>query len=133
MPPEATHSLHPLAPDADNPALGDAERDQLAEALGRHYVEGRLDADQLDQRLEMVYRARSAQQARPALADLAPLQPKTGRPRRRGRRRHGESSVPQAGWLPSTERFRDPTTRRVMRVWVDPGDGARHYIAESDA
>jgi hypothetical protein len=27
------------------------------------------------------------------------------------------------------ERFRDPRTGRVMRVWIDPG-GARRYVAE---
>jgi len=131
VPPEETQSRHPPR-GAETTALGDRDRNRLAEALGRHYVEGRLDADQLDQRLEMAYQARSAQQARQAMVNLPPLQPQ-GRPRRRGRRRHGESSVPQAGWLPSTERFRDPTTQRVMRVWVDPGDGARHYIAETDS
>ena len=45
-------------------------------------------------------------------------------------RRHGEASVPAAGWQPTEESFRDPSTGRMMRVWVDPVDGSRHYIAE---
>jgi hypothetical protein len=45
-----------------------------------------------------------------------------------GLRRHGESSVPAAGWQPTEESFRDPSTGRIMRVWVDPADGSRHYV-----
>jgi len=131
VPPEGTPSFH-RALQAGTVAVGDSDREHLAEALGRHYVEGRLDAEQLGQRLELVYRAQSAQQVAQAMVDLPPLELDT-RPRRRGRHRHGEASAPQAGWLPSTERFRDPTTQRVMRVWVDPTDGARHYVAEAGA
>ncbi len=45
-------------------------------------------------------------------------------------RRHGESDVPSEDWKRTDEVFRDPTTRRFMRVWVDPRDGSRHYVAE---
>lgn len=31
---------------------------------------------------------------------------------------------------PTDERFEDPTTRRRMRVWLDPGSGERRYVAE---
>jgi hypothetical protein len=31
---------------------------------------------------------------------------------------------------PTEERFEDPTTRRRMRVWVDPTSGERRYLAE---
>ena len=44
-------------------------------------------------------------------------------------RGHGEAEKPQPDWQPTSERFRDPRTRAVLRVWVDPG-GARHYVAE---
>lgn len=108
--------------------LADADREQVARALGRHYVDGRLDADALDERLETVYRAESRAEAGAALADLPPLAPPPRR-RRRGRR-HGESSVPEAGWVPTSERFVDPTTDRVMRVWIDPGDGSRRYVPD---
>ncbi len=110
--------------------LGDADRDRLVEALGRHYVEGRLDSDALSERLDVVYRAYSAEQAAGAMVDLPPLAAPAS-PRRR-RRRHGEAASPEAAWRPTTERFRDPTTRRVMRVWVDPVDASRHYVAERD-
>ncbi len=108
---------------------GDADRERLAAALGRHFAEGRLDADALDERLDIVYGADAHAQAAGALAGLPPL----GEPVRRRwwwGRRHGETKGPETGWVPSTERFRDPTTRRIMRVWVDPVNGERHYIAE---
>jgi hypothetical protein len=47
-----------------------------------------------------------------------------------GIRRHGESDRAQPGWRATDEVFRDPTTDRIMRVWVDPADGSRHYVPE---
>ena len=47
-----------------------------------------------------------------------------------GLRRHGESPNPQLGWDPTEEVFRDPSTDRIMRVWVDRKDGSRHYVPE---
>lgn len=100
----------------------------MAAALGRHYTEGRIDTDELSRRLDLAY----ADDAAGALADLPPLAAAAPPQRRRWwGARHGESDQPQPGWLPTTERFVDPTTSRVMRVWVDPADGARHYVAEA--
>ena len=120
--------------------MGDDERDGLAEALGHHYVAGRLDAEALTARVEAVYGAEFRDEAEAALADLpAPDRRAPARragPRRRGRRRrrgHGESEQAQPGWRPTPERFRDPTTDRIMRVWIDPADGQRHYVAEGPA
>lgn len=45
-------------------------------------------------------------------------------------RRHGESATPKGGWRPTDEVFIDATSNRRMRVWVDPGDGSRHYVPE---
>jgi len=45
-------------------------------------------------------------------------------------RRHGESPGPEEGWTRTEEVFRDPSTDRIMRVWVDPKDGSRHYVPE---
>jgi hypothetical protein len=39
--------------------------------------------------------------------------------------------VPHAGWRPTNERFRDPKTNRVMRVWEDPA-GTRHYVPDDE-
>jgi hypothetical protein len=100
----------------------------VASALGRHYAEGRLDTGGLSDRLDRVFSARSREEAARTLADLPPLDTSAAR---RSRRRHGEADQPHAGWIPTTECFRDPTSRRIMRVWVDPGDAGRHYVPES--
>jgi hypothetical protein len=42
-------------------------------------------------------------------------------------RRHGEVAKPEADLTPTDEVFNDPSTNRVMRVWVD-GVGKRYYI-----
>jgi hypothetical protein len=107
----------------------DVARDHLAAALGRHYAAGRLDTGALDERLGRLYGAATVADASDVLADLPALVEPAPRRHRRGRR-HGEAASPDAGWLPTTERFRDPTTRRIMRVWLDPTDGGRHYVAE---
>jgi hypothetical protein len=49
---------------------------------------------------------------------------------RRVRRGHAHADQPAAGWIPTDERFRDPTSRAIMRVWIDPADQTRHYIPE---
>jgi hypothetical protein len=123
------------SPDGAPIRLSDAERDALAEALGRHYVEGRIDADALNARVDAVYAAELRDEARAAVADLpAPTGtlPPPAKPvgRRWLRRRHGEADVARPGWRPTPERFQDPTTQRIMRVWIDPVDGARHYVPE---
>jgi hypothetical protein len=42
----------------------------------------------------------------------------------------GEDQVPQAPFQPTDETFLDPTTRRRMRVYLDPRTGERRYHAE---
>ncbi len=46
-------------------------------------------------------------------------------------RRHRESDRPGPGWRPTEEVFNDPSTNRVMRVWLDES-GERHYVRETD-
>ena len=50
-----------------------------------------------------------------------------------GLHRHGESAVAAGDWDRTDEVFRDPSTGRVMRVWLDPVDGTRHYVPEPGA
>ncbi|MDQ1723505.1 MAG: hypothetical protein QOG52_533 [Frankiaceae bacterium] len=45
-------------------------------------------------------------------------------------RRHGEQDRAQAHWQRTDEVFVDPSTNRLMRVWVEPGTGVRHYVAD---
>lgn len=47
-----------------------------------------------------------------------------------GLRRHGETDLPAGDWQRTDEVFRDPTSGRLMRVWVDPLDGSRHYVPD---
>jgi hypothetical protein len=45
-------------------------------------------------------------------------------------RRHGQSDHAAMTWRPTDESFRDPSSGTIMRVWVDPADGSRHYVPE---
>jgi hypothetical protein len=102
-----------------------APEDEIAAVLGRHYVADRFDAGELDRRLDLAF----AGDTSAALDGLPPLAAEAP-PRRRWSRRHGESGTTQPSWLPTRERFIDPSTQRVMRVWIDPADHSRHYVAE---
>ncbi len=116
------------------PALapGDSDRDRLAAALGEHFAAGRLDIAELDGRLERVLAAASLTDAVAALDGLPALPGPGSEPGgRRPRRRHGEDPAPRPGSVPTLERFRDPSSGRLMRVWIDPVDRSRHYVAES--
>ena len=48
----------------------DAERERVAEALRRHHVDGRIDTDELQERLERCYAARTGDELAALLADL---------------------------------------------------------------
>jgi len=109
--------------------LGDAEREAMFELLSRHAAAGRLDVAELERRIDAVARAETREQAAEVLADLPPLATAPGSSRPRRGRGHGDADAPGPDWQPTAERFRDPRTNRVMRVWVDP-DGGRHYVAE---
>ena len=122
--------------------LGDADRDRLAGLLREHYALGRLDLDELRRRVGVVLAAEYADEAAAAVADLPPLagaggsgQPGPGGsgPRMGQRRRHAQAAAPGPGWVPTQERFRDPSTRKIMRVWVDPADQSRHYVPDDEA
>jgi hypothetical protein len=105
----------------------DAERERLAQALGRHYAEDAIDAGELSRRLDVVY-GDAPEGALDGLPPLATVIPE--KRRRLWGRRHGEADKPKPGWVPTKERFVDPSTGRVMRVWVDAGSHTRHYVAE---
>jgi hypothetical protein len=112
--------------------LTDADRDRFAEILSRHVATDSLTVTELEQRLERLYQSTTREQAARVIGDLPPLPAATEPGRRRWRRGgHGESGEPSAGWLATDERFRDPWTSRIMRVWVDPADGSRHYVPDS--
>jgi hypothetical protein len=106
--------------------VNDTQRERVAQALGRHYAEDRIGTEELSRRLDVLYGA----DPDAALDGLPALGPVVEAKRRLWRRRgHGEADRPEPGWVPTKERFLDPSTQRVMRVWLDAG-GSRHYVAE---
>jgi hypothetical protein len=112
---------------------GEADRERIIALLREHYAQGRLDAAELDRRAGIVLAAEFTDEAAAAVADLPVLVP-AGSPARKPRRRsHAHAARPGAGWVPTAERFRDPASRVVMRVWIDPADQSRHYVPEPDA
>ena len=121
------------APAGRRSPLGDADRERLVALLREHYAAGRLDLDDLRHRVGVVLAAADVKQATVALAGLPPASvPDTpGARRRRGSRgRHAQTSEPEPGWMRTAERFRDPYSGVIMRVWTDPSDESRHYVPD---
>jgi hypothetical protein len=117
----------PAGPAGPRPLAAEADRERLLALLREHYAAGLFGLEELDHRVGVVLGARYLDEAAAAVADLP------GRTaRRRVRRGHAHADQPAAGWIPTDERFRDPTSRAVMRVWIDPADQTRHYIPEPD-
>jgi len=121
-------------PAAPRRGLGEADRERLVGLLREHYAAGRLELDDLRHRVGVVLGAAYADEAAAALAGLpvAPAagQPGSGRGRRGHRGRHAQAAEPGPGWVPTPERFRDPSSGTIMRVWTDPADGSRHYVPD---
>lgn len=46
--------------------------------------------------------------------------------------RRGQPPARGANWVRTEERFRDPGTGRIMRVWINPADQSRHYLPEDE-
>jgi len=136
-------------PGGPRPLAAEVDRERLVALLREHYAVGLFGLDELDRRVEVVLSARYLDEAAAAVADLpglaapgtaaaaaASASPARGSPaprRAKRRRGHAHADRPAAGWIPTDERFRDPTSRTVMRVWVDPADQSRHYVPEPDA
>jgi hypothetical protein len=116
----------------------DAGRDRLIGFLREHYAQGLLDDAEFGRRVGAVLAARFTDEAAAALGGLPALAAGAGaggsetsargRPRRG---RYAESARPGPSWVPTGERFRDPASGQIMRVWVDPADQARHYVPEA--
>ena len=119
--------------------ISDADREHLLGLLREHYARGQLDLEEMSQRVGAVLASTYSDEAAAAVADLPLLSPaasgepspgRAGRGRLGQRRRHAQRTQPAAGWVPTPERFRDPSTRAIMRVWIDPADLSRHYVPE---
>jgi DUF1707 SHOCT-like domain len=121
------------APAGRRSLLGDADRERLIVLLREHYAAGRLDLDDLRHRVGVVLAAVYAEEAAVALAGLPPAGvPDTAGAGRGGdsRGRHAQTRKPEPGWVPTAERFRDPSSGVIMRVWIDPSDQSRHYVPD---
>lgn len=125
------------------PLVSEADRERLIALLREHYAAALFGLDELDRRVGTVLGAQFLDEAAAAVADLPAVMPRTAAagsttqgsasPRRPRRRRgHAHADQPAAGWVPTSERFRDPSTSTVMRVWVDPADQSRHYVPEPE-
>jgi hypothetical protein len=95
--------------------------------------------DELRRRAGIVLAASYRDEADEALTGLPPIacgtsgMPVAAQPTRRGllsRRGHAEAARPSPGWVETSERFRDPSSGLIMRVWIDPADGSRHYVPD---
>jgi Domain of unknown function (DUF1707) len=116
--------------------LTEADREALYEQLARHAAADRLSVEELERRVAVVAGAQTREEAAAVLADLPALGPSVAGSRRPARtsfwrRGHGDAERPHIGWQPTGERFRDPGSGRVMRVWVDPA-GGRHYVPDEE-
>jgi hypothetical protein len=111
--------------------LSDADREQLYEKLSRHAAAGRLEVPELERRVELVARAHTRAEGVEALAGLPALPGEPSPAQARWWRGHGHADAPGVDWRPTGERFRDPRTNQVMRVWQDTA-GARHYVPDDD-
>jgi hypothetical protein len=58
------------SPDSPGLRASDAERERVADALRRHHLDGRLDTEELQERLDRCYAARTVGELEPLLADL---------------------------------------------------------------
>jgi hypothetical protein len=112
----------------------------LLRLLREHYARGQLDLDEMSRRVGVVLASAYSDEAAAAVTDLPllgsmpsaePPSARASRGRFGQRRRHAQRMEPGAGWVPTPERFRDPSTRAIMRVWVDPADMSRHYVPEA--
>lgn len=109
--------------------LTDGDREQLYERLAAHAARDHIDLGELQRRVAALAAATTREQAAAILADLPALGTEPPpRPAAWGRG-HAEADAPEAGWRATAERFRDPNSGAVMRVWED-ADGGRRYVRD---
>ena len=117
-------------------SLTDRDREDMYTRLSAHAAAEHIDLDELERRVAVVHRAGSRDEAWLALDRLPALETGPGQAVDAGRPRwghgHGEVDRAPVDWRPTGERFRDPKSGRVMRVWED-GGGGRHYVPEDGA
>ncbi|MGB9373473.1 MAG: DUF1707 domain-containing protein [Jiangellales bacterium] len=88
---------------------GDGDRDRVAAVLRDAHAEGRLDLDELTERLDATYRAKT-------FGELATLTDDLPTPRPRSRPPGSEPAVPTSGSVPA--RRGDKDLRAVWTAWA---------------
>jgi hypothetical protein len=87
----------------------DADRERFVEALRQHHVEGRLTVEELTERTERAYAARTHGDLDALATDLPPPRPPASQP--------AQPAYPAAGWDPAAPglppRMRPPGPRRT--------------------
>ena len=81
----------------DQIRLSDAERETASQALGEHYAQGRLDADEHAERHERIWAARTIGEIPPIFSDLpggSPLHPVAATPPWPGASRRPQPGMP---------------------------------------
>ncbi len=85
----------------DHLRIGDAEREQAAGALGEHYAQGRLSAEEHAERLDRIWAARTRADLGPVFRDLpgrsGPAAPASPGPARRPAYRCGGMALSRHG------------------------------------
>jgi hypothetical protein len=112
---------------------GDADRERIIALLREHFAQGRIDRPELDRRIGIVLQAEFTDEAAAAVADLPHVLPAGETEAKLRRRGHAQAAKPGPGWVPTSERFRDPASGVVMRVWLDPaatGGSERRYVPD---
>ncbi len=90
--------------------LSDAERNEYAEALSRHFADGRLDQAELDERMSKAMSAKTRGDLAGLLDDLPPLPPPPGEP--------GAMPVPGPPPLPAAHHRRSTVLLAVMIAFL---------------
>lgn len=103
--------------------IGHAERDAAAADLGEHYVAGRLDLDELHERLGAVFTAKTYGQLTRVMADLPRLRRASGQPYPA---RNAQAAWAGVYWPPAS--FTPPIAERRNAT---PSDRAARFAAVS--
>ena len=69
-----------IRPAAGPVRIGDSERDQAVSLLGDHFAAGRLNREELDERIDQAMQARFSTELGPLFADLPGSEPMADRP-----------------------------------------------------
>ena len=93
-----------LAPTGSPVRIGDAERDDAVASLGDHFAAGRLNREELDERIDRAIQARFDADLEPLFADLpSPIRADLPAPSLRSAiRRPGGLATRFSGWHPSS-------------------------------